>query len=307
MCGAIRSYIDPTGHRNVLLNGQDWIMGNLMGDGSATNKRGSTRLMLAAFTYHDTLGETHEIFFSLYIAYSCRCWYFQGQIDQIDANAAAEQARRAAGASGANQSQANNFANYAYLNWQAQRYGPGTNDYNNYDFGKIYNNYDWLYDLNTSINHYQMLADANDTMRQAYPPLYPPVDSSHPVTSSYGPRKGVNSGFHKGVDFGTPIGTPVYSAHSGVATVRRGSRSAGNYVKVRGSGITTRYLHLSSISIKNGKYVKAGDRIGYSGNTGYGIFDGIEQRVKPHLHFDVYDHSSGGYIDPFSYRGGYGW
>lgn len=65
----------------------------------------------------------------------------------------------------------------------------------------------------------------------------------------------------------------------------------GNMVKVdHGNGYCTRYLHLAynTVKVKNGDTVKAGQVLGYMGNTGYS-FGG-------HLHFEVFE--NGNKIDP---------
>ena len=88
---------------------------------------------------------------------------------------------------------------------------------------------------------------------------------------------------HFGIDLRAKIGTPIKSAGSG-RVVSAGNK--GGYGKaieiVHEGGLKTLYAHLSSIDrkIKVGKYVKQGQVIGKSGNTG--ISSG------PHLHFGLY-------------------
>ena len=60
----------------------------------------------------------------------------------------------------------------------------------------------------------------------------------------------------------------------------------GNYIMVRHiDGSVSKYWHLekNGVYVKVGDYVKKGQIIGASGNTGYTAF--------PHLHFQVNDHS----------------
>lgn len=95
------------------------------------------------------------------------------------------------------------------------------------------------------------------------------------------------SGTHNGVDFRAAIGTKLMSAGSGVIeavgdtdTVCSGA-SYGKWVFIRyDNGLASIYGHLSVISAKAGQKVKAGDVVGYSGNTGYS--------TGPHLHMSVY-------------------
>ncbi len=70
--------------------------------------------------------------------------------------------------------------------------------------------------------------------------------------------------------------------------------TAGNFVKLRHeNGLYTRYLHLApdSVCVKKGDKVKAGDKLGIMGDTGYSF--GV------HLHFDVSDGAT--YHDPLPY------
>lgn len=95
------------------------------------------------------------------------------------------------------------------------------------------------------------------------------------------------SGTHNGTDFRAAIGTKVKSAGIGVVesigntdTVCPGA-SFGKWVFIRyDNGLASTYGHLSVISAVAGQKVKAGDIVGYSGNTGYS--------TGPHLHMSLY-------------------
>lgn len=95
------------------------------------------------------------------------------------------------------------------------------------------------------------------------------------------------SGTHNGIDLRASIGTKIMSAGSGVVegvgdtdTVCSGA-SYGKWVFIRyDNGLASLYGHLSVITAKAGQRVKAGDLVGYSGNTGYS--------TGPHLHMGVY-------------------
>jgi murein DD-endopeptidase len=86
---------------------------------------------------------------------------------------------------------------------------------------------------------------------------------------------------HDGLDFSTGgLARSVYSTTAGTVTWARLRGSAGNTVMIRrDNGEIVGYYHLSSIAVKEGQTVKAGQEIGFSGNTG----------MKPggavHLHF----------------------
>ncbi|TLD82310.1 M23 family metallopeptidase [Helicobacter sp. MIT 05-5293] len=86
---------------------------------------------------------------------------------------------------------------------------------------------------------------------------------------------------HTGVDFATEIGTPVYATADGVVNAAGFSTGGyGNLVKVDHSlGFMTYYAHLNKIVVKKGMFVKRGQLIAYSGNTG--------QSTGPHLHYEV--------------------
>lgn len=105
-----------------------------------------------------------------------------------------------------------------------------------------------------------------------------------------------NGGFsHRGrvaYDFKMPKGMPILAAREGiVASVvdeyTRGARrkslaGKANRVSIaHPDGTIARYVHLSKGALVTvGQHVKAGQRIGTSGNTGY--------TTGPHLHFEVY-------------------
>lgn len=74
----------------------------------------------------------------------------------------------------------------------------------------------------------------------------------------------------------------------------RDANNPGNMVKIdHGNGYYTRYLHLAynTVKVKVGDTVKAGQVLGYMGNTGYS-FGG-------HLHFEIWEGSKK--IDPTPY------
>lgn len=95
------------------------------------------------------------------------------------------------------------------------------------------------------------------------------------------------------VDFAVPEGTPVLAARDGaVMQVESGFRNAGtdaarfasqaNYIRIaHDDGTMAVYAHLkpNGALVRVGQRVRAGDRIGLSGNTGY--------TTGPHLHFVV--------------------
>lgn len=88
---------------------------------------------------------------------------------------------------------------------------------------------------------------------------------------------------HQGIDLRAPIGTPVYAPADGVVQVA-GFNVVGGYgylvVLEHNFGFKTRFAHLSRKDVvKEGQFVKKGDLIGYSGNTGIS--------TGPHLHYEI--------------------
>ena len=100
------------------------------------------------------------------------------------------------------------------------------------------------------------------------------------VTSQYGYRPKFGR-THKGVDLRSAIGDTVYSVFSGRVRLTRFERGGyGFYVIVRhDNGLETVYGHLSRFLVKPDQYVKAGQPIALSGNTG--------RSTGPHLHFET--------------------
>ncbi|HEY9055132.1 MAG TPA: M23 family metallopeptidase [Rectinemataceae bacterium] len=104
------------------------------------------------------------------------------------------------------------------------------------------------------------------------------------ITSWYSWRRDPFSGrnsFHNGIDIGVPMRTPVGAAMEGRVVEAGYSSIMGKYVTLSHSGgWKTLYAHMDSISVQNGQYLGRGQRLGYSGNTGYS--------TGPHLHFTVW-------------------
>jgi murein DD-endopeptidase MepM/ murein hydrolase activator NlpD len=93
---------------------------------------------------------------------------------------------------------------------------------------------------------------------------------------------------HHGVDYAARTGTPVYTVGDGIVTkVGYQKRGGGNYVKIKHNSVySTTYMHLSRFGkdIRQGRYVKQGDVIGYVGATGLA--------TGPHLDFRFYKNGS---------------
>ena len=99
-----------------------------------------------------------------------------------------------------------------------------------------------------------------------------------PIGDAFGPR---GNRFHAGIDFPAPTGAAVGAARSGrVVYAGWGGSGWGNLVVIaHGSGVRTRYAHLSRIVVTLGETVGTGSTIGLVGATG--------AATGPHLHFEV--------------------
>ena len=87
---------------------------------------------------------------------------------------------------------------------------------------------------------------------------------------------------HTGTDFGAKIGTPVYATADGVVDWADSGWNGGygKLVKITHSfGFKTYYAHLNEVLIKAGSFVKKGQLIAKTGNSGVS--------TGPHLHYEV--------------------
>jgi|SRR5215211_2480343 len=90
------------------------------------------------------------------------------------------------------------------------------------------------------------------------------------------------SRYHTGLDFRASHGTPIRAVKSGVVLYAGNSGDwAGNHVAIKhADGMTTMYSHMSSMAATAGQTVRAGQVIGYVGQTG--------RAFGAHLHFELY-------------------
>ena len=102
-----------------------------------------------------------------------------------------------------------------------------------------------------------------------------------------------SKGYHTGVDFAVPQGTEVIAVADGKIENANWGKSYGTQAVQKVEGGWVIYAHLSKLDVKPGDVVKAGQRIGASGNTG--------NSSGPHLHFELRDAirwSAGKDLDP---------
>ncbi|UJS26248.1 transglycosylase SLT domain-containing protein [Thiothrix winogradskyi] len=98
---------------------------------------------------------------------------------------------------------------------------------------------------------------------------------THPVTKV--------RAWHAGVDIAAPNGTPLKATGDGTVTLAAARGACGYALFIDHGTQETRMCHLSAYAqgIKAGKQVKAGDIVGYVGNTG--------RSTGPHVHYEVRD------------------
>lgn len=133
------------------------------------------------------------------------------------------------------------------------------------------------------------------------------------TNQNYSLVQGFNGGFsHSGaskyaVDFAMPIGSPVHAAREGVVidvtehntkggSNRRFAKYANFIAILHDDRTTGEYYHLAhqGALVEVGQRVKAGQLIGYSGNTGFSSL--------PHLHFAVYRAKSHGQYESLPFK-----
>jgi murein DD-endopeptidase MepM/ murein hydrolase activator NlpD len=90
------------------------------------------------------------------------------------------------------------------------------------------------------------------------------------------------SRYHTGIDFRAGHGTPIRAVKAGVVLYAGNSGNwAGNHVAIKhADGKTTMSSHMSSMAVKAGQSVGAGQVIGHVGQTG--------RAFGAHLHFELY-------------------
>ncbi|HHZ68245.1 MAG: M23 family metallopeptidase [Alphaproteobacteria bacterium] len=93
-----------------------------------------------------------------------------------------------------------------------------------------------------------------------------------PVTGIYGSRRILNGeprAPHYGIDIAAPLGAPVQTMAAGMVRLADELYLSGNTVIVdHGHGITSSYLHMQDISVRENQRISQGHVIGHVGATG---------------------------------------
>jgi murein DD-endopeptidase MepM/ murein hydrolase activator NlpD len=133
-----------------------------------------------------------------------------------------------------------------------------------------------------------------DLLRLASIPTGLPVNGY--VTDGFGLRRNPFGGegheFHEGVDVAVDFGTPVSATADGLVIWAGSHAGYGNLVVVyHNNGITSRYGHLSRITVEAGQRLRRGDQVGYAGSTG--------RSTGPHVHYEIRENDQP--LDPLRY------
>jgi murein DD-endopeptidase MepM/ murein hydrolase activator NlpD len=114
-------------------------------------------------------------------------------------------------------------------------------------------------------------------------PYRKPVIGEVEFTSGFGVRNDPFLGrpaMHTGLDFRAATGDPVRATANGKVVSSGWTGGYGRMVEIdHGNGLSTRYGHLSEISVKVGDLIKIGQVIGAVGSTG--------RSTGPHLHYET--------------------
>lgn len=144
-----------------------------------------------------------------------------------------------------------------------------------------------LYRINTTRSQMERL---NRTL--ALVPYRKPVIGEVEFTSGFGVRSDPFLGrpaMHTGLDFRAATGDPVRATANGKVASSGWMGGYGRMVEIdHGNGLSTRYGHMSEISVKVGEQIKIGQVIGAVGSTG--------RSTGPHLHYET--RIDGDAVDP---------
>ena len=114
-------------------------------------------------------------------------------------------------------------------------------------------------------------------------PLARPMAGEHDFTSNFGYRtdpftRGL--AMHTGVDFRAEPGSSILATAPGKVVAAEYNGGYGNMVEVEhANGLSTRYAHMSAVSVAVGQVVKTGTVVGRVGSTG--------RSTGPHLHYET--------------------
>lgn len=130
------------------------------------------------------------------------------------------------------------------------------------------------------------------------PSLAFPVEGrgTRAIQSFFGADRDAGRRVHHGVDIFAPRGTPVLAAVDGVIRSTRPNNLGGIVVWLRDdeANQSLYYAHLDTQIVERGQRIRAGDTLGFVGNSGNA------RTTPPHLHFGIYQSGSGP-VDPLPF------
>lgn len=140
-----------------------------------------------------------------------------------------------------------------------------------------------LYAQSLSFDQLREMASKQQDKIDHIPSVMPLNIDDYTVASGYGYRRDPVYGataMHQGLDFAAKNGTNVYATADGRISVADWKGGYGNCIDIdHGYNYTTRYAHLSKITVHEGQMVRRGEKIGEVGSTG--------KSTGPHLHYEV--------------------
>ncbi len=151
---------------------------------------------------------------------------------------------------------------------------------------------------NNKTMHVEAIPQEPQIEYAAKPPftVWPAQDNNKLVNSCFGYRGefiagGKGSKHHGGIDIQAPWHTPIVSVGNGIVTEVDAKRWGAVTID-HGNGITTQYIHMDEVLVKEGEKITAGTKIGLSGGKGpLG-----KRQYDAHLHFIVDDSGVSPYI-----------
>ena len=146
----------------------------------------------------------------------------------------------------------------------------------------------WNYQYNTRWQYGDL--SARHTRQYNYALPYAIGDSFEVIQTAYGAFSHQNK---YAIDWRMPEGTPIHAAREGIVLAYQDANTMGgigdefrekaNFIVIaHPDGTLGHYVHLQhrGVVVRTGQYVRRGQLIAYSGNTGYSS--------APHLHFEVF-------------------
>jgi murein DD-endopeptidase MepM/ murein hydrolase activator NlpD len=88
--------------------------------------------------------------------------------------------------------------------------------------------------------------------------------------------------FHRGLDMKAEMKTPIYATADGIVEYAGYNKQSGYgrlIIIQHNYGFKTYFGHLNKISVRSSQFIKKGDLIGYTGNSGLSS--------GPHLHYEI--------------------